>query len=340
MPARNILEVIDISGYLNPQAPGDKERVITQVGDACRQHSFFQVKGHGVPLATQRKVIESSQKLFNLPREDKLDLSFLKNVVRRGYEQSGDSVRDGDVLPDLKESFFVGREEPVIEEPGWHGPNVWPDSTVLSEDEFRGPVWEYYEATNRLGRIIYEILLQGLGYESPEDVLARFTKKPVVTLKLIRTPPAPTTSQPRGQKSGTEAHTDFGGVGCLLQQPGHDGLEIWSDEKNGWVAVPAVEDVFAINIGDMIEKWSGGEYRSVKHRAVNRSALDRISCATFWLGDVHVTNPLELASDPDEETVGEQLYRRFRKQYGLWGVMEPADYSRACKAENVTCVVQ
>jgi isopenicillin N synthase-like dioxygenase len=213
---------------------------------------------------------------------------------------------------------------------------------VLPEDEFRGPVWEYYEATDQLGRTIWKILLQGLGYPSPDDVMARFTKKPVVTLKLIRTPPAQTPKRNLAQLTqfGTGPHTDFGGVTCLLQQPGRDGLEIWSEEKGGWVLIPAVEDVFVINVGDLINEWSRGEYKSVKHRVINKSDKERISCATFWLGDVHIANPLSLESDLDGETVGERLYERFRKQYGLWDVMDPADYSLAAEDANSTCIVQ
>jgi isopenicillin N synthase-like dioxygenase len=212
---------------------------------------------------------------------------------------------------------------------------------VLPEDEFRGPVWEYYKATDQLGQTIWKILLQGLGYQSPEDIMARFTKKPVVTLKLIRTPPAQTPKRNKAQLTqfGTWPHTDFGGVTCLLQQPGKDGLEIWSEEKGGWVLIPAVEDVFVINVGDLMKEWSGGLYKSVKHRVINIPDV-RYSCATFWLGDVHITNPLSLGSYLNAKTVGEQIYERFRKQYGLWDVMDPADYSLAAEDANATCIVQ
>ncbi|KAH7320696.1 hypothetical protein B0I35DRAFT_427613 [Stachybotrys elegans] len=335
------LDIIDISSYIDPKSAGDQERVITQVYNACRLYGFFQVKGHGIPLATQRAVIQSSQELFAISPEQKLKMSFLKNVVRRGYEQSGDSIRDSDELPDTKESFFVGREEPVIEAPGWHGPNVWPDPHVLPADTFRNPVWEYYQATNQLGRTIWEILLRGLGFESPEEVMARFTKKPVVTLKLIRSPPqAPTPKGVDPSRFSTGAHTDFGGVTCLLQQPGRDGLEIWNAQDSVWIDVPTVEDVLVINVGDLIHDWSGGVYKSVRHRAINKSSEDRISCATFWLGDVHVRNPLNPESSMAEETVGERLYKRLGKQYGLWGVMDPIEYSTAAKTVEATCVVQ
>ena len=97
------LPLIDLSGYINPKLPGDKERVIAEVREACTQYGFFQTKGHGIPLSVQRGLLESIDTLFNMPKEEKLKLSFLENVSRRGYEGSGMTLREGDALPDSKE---------------------------------------------------------------------------------------------------------------------------------------------------------------------------------------------------------------------------------------------
>lgn len=97
------LPIIDLSGYLNPKSPEDREQVVEQVRDAARQYGFFQVKGHGIPLALQRDLVRCMGNVFDLPEEQKLAMSFLKNPSRRGYEASGMSHREGDALPDAKE---------------------------------------------------------------------------------------------------------------------------------------------------------------------------------------------------------------------------------------------
>lgn len=97
------LPIIDLSGYLNPESLEDRERVIAQVRDASRQYGFFQVRGHGVPPSLQHDLIRSMGNLFSLPKEKKLEMSFLKNPCRRGYEAAGMSLREGDLLPDAKE---------------------------------------------------------------------------------------------------------------------------------------------------------------------------------------------------------------------------------------------
>lgn len=97
------LPLVDLSGYLNPKSPEDRAKVIADVYDACAQYGFFQVKGHGIPLDLQRKQLQSIDTLFSMPREEKRKLSFLENPCRRGYEESGMSLREGDALPDSKE---------------------------------------------------------------------------------------------------------------------------------------------------------------------------------------------------------------------------------------------
>lgn len=102
-----VLPLIDLGPYLNPQAPGDQEKVIAEVREACGQYGFFQVKGHGVPLQAQKALLQALDNFFSLPREDKVKLSFLNNPGRKGYEASGMSIRVGDKLPDSKEVCFA-----------------------------------------------------------------------------------------------------------------------------------------------------------------------------------------------------------------------------------------
>ena len=208
----------------------------------------------------------------------------------------------------------------MIEHLGFYGPNNWPG---LPEDKFRRPITAYYEATSQLGRTIWEILLQGLGHST--KAMDAFAKKPVVPLKMLR---YPRPSQTLPDQLGAGAHTDFGGVTVLLQQPGKDGLEVWLEDRQDWLAVPALEDTFVINCGDMIQRWSGGEYKSVRHRVINKSEDERLSCALFWHGDIMATNPLN-PDDPDKVTVGQLWMKRFKNQMSI-----PKDAIEAFKAPN------
>ena len=141
-----------------------------------------------------------------------------------------------------------------------------------------------------------------------------FAKKPMVVMKMIRYPPQSATLP--GQ-FGVGAHTDFGGVTVLLQQRDKHGLEVWHEGKEAWLPVQATEDVYVIDCGDMIMRWSGGTYKSAKHRVINKADNEsQLSCATFFHGDFSATNPLN-PSDPKKETVGQLLVKRFRNQFSL-----------------------
>ena len=202
-------------------------------------------------------------------------------------------------------AYYISREDPKVDETGLCGPNVWPP---LPEDQFHKPVWEYYQATYKLGQTIWEIILQGLGH--PLSVMDKFAKAPMVPMKMIRYPPQ--SAAPTGS-FGVGAHSDFGGVTVLLQQPGKHGLEVYHNET--WIPVQALEDVYVINCGDMLMRWSGGQYKSAKHRVLNKTEGEfRLSCATFFHGDLYASNPLD-PSDPNKETVGQLLVKRFRKQF-------------------------
>jgi isopenicillin N synthase-like dioxygenase len=195
-----------------------------------------------------------------------------------------------------------------VELSGFYGPNVWPD---LPEADFRGPVSSYYQHTSELGKTIWSILLEGLN--QPLSLVDQFAKRPIVPMKMIRYPPH---SQAAAGQFGIGAHTDFGGVTILFQQPGKDGLEVWHEGREAWIDVPALEDVYVINCGDMVQRWSGGQYKSARHRVINKADGERMSCATFWHGDVHASNPLK-PDDPNRETVGQLLAKRFRNQYSF-----------------------
>lgn len=71
------------------------------------------------------------------------------------------------------------------------------------------------------------------------------------------------------------AHSDYGSITCLFQLPGQPGLEI-KTPSGEWVAVPVdplgvgntAELPILVNIGDLLEDWTGGLLKSTVHRVV------------------------------------------------------------------------
>ena len=78
------IPLIDISGYLESSSSNEaKQKVIDEVKSACSTYGFLQVKGHGVPVETQRDMLQCCKTLFDLPQEQKDALSLKNNAARR-----------------------------------------------------------------------------------------------------------------------------------------------------------------------------------------------------------------------------------------------------------------
>ena len=84
MAVANAIPTIDISPYLNPDSDEEaKQTVIEEVKTACSTYGFLQVKGHGVPIESQRAMLRCCKLLFDLPMEEKEALSLKNNPARR-----------------------------------------------------------------------------------------------------------------------------------------------------------------------------------------------------------------------------------------------------------------
>lgn len=171
---------------------------------------------------------------------------------------------------------------------------------------------EYYSHVLRLAKSLSQILILSMG--SPISVADTFTTDANMNLKLLHYPPHISTD---ARRFGAAEHTDFGVLTILLQQPGREGLQVLLD--NGWVDVPAREDVFVVNLGDLTCKWTNGRYRSTVHRVVNRSEGgkgERYSVPCFFEGNLQARNPFDLEGG-DEETVEMHIRRKLEGTYNL-----------------------
>nr|GMD04418.1 protein SRG1-like isoform X2 [Ipomoea batatas] len=74
-------------------------------------------------------------------------------------------------------------------------------------------------------------------------------------------------------------HSDADGLTILLQVNETEGLQI---KKNGaWLPVVPIPNSLIVNIGDTLEIFTNGIYRSIEHRAVVSWDKERMSVATF-----------------------------------------------------------
>ncbi|KXL41871.1 MAG: hypothetical protein FE78DRAFT_94311 [Acidomyces sp. 'richmondensis'] len=76
--------IVDIGPYSHPDSsPTTKRHVIDEVRKACAEFGFIQIKGHGVPVGVQQRILDSCKALFDLTQDQKDALSLKNNVARR-----------------------------------------------------------------------------------------------------------------------------------------------------------------------------------------------------------------------------------------------------------------
>jgi len=268
------LPVIDVSGLAGTDT--GKTAVAAQIGAACRTHGFFYATGHGVEPALVRRLEALSRDFFALDEATKMRWRMaVAGRAWRGYFPLGGELTSG--RPDWKEGLYLGTELPgdhplVLAKKPVHGQNLFPDI-----DGFRQTLLDYMDAVTRLGHQLLEGIALSLGL-APGYFHARYTADPLVLFRLFNYPTRPPASD--DVQWGVGEHTDYGLL-TILWQDGIGGLQVHTPE--GWVEATPVPESFVINIGDMLDRMTGGLYRSTPHRVVrNTSGRDRLSFPLFF----------------------------------------------------------
>lgn len=196
------------------------------------------------------------------------------------------------------------------------GPNLWPDGSVIPEHLFRQPMERYYDEMFKLALIILDIFAATLPY-GPSTFKEFVSNDAVAAMKLLHYPPD------RGNDAkqlGAGAHTDFGAMTLLLQDE-IGGLQVYNEsapEEERWVDVKPSKDAYVVNIGDMLQMWTNGEYKSGLHRVLNRGGQDRYSVPFFFDGNADcILGPLDGSPIKGEPlTVEGHMKERFKSTYG------------------------
>uniref|UniRef100_A0AC34FWE2 Fe2OG dioxygenase domain-containing protein n=1 Tax=Panagrolaimus sp. ES5 TaxID=591445 RepID=A0AC34FWE2_9BILA len=272
------LPVIDIQPLIIKNFGSDAEsqqtKTALEIHQACRDWGFFYVKNHGISAELQTELMEISREFFAQPLETKMEIAMSKGGrAWRGYFPIGDELTSG--KPDGKEGIYFGTELDVDDHTlPLHGRNQFPN------DKFRSTILSYMEAIENLGRIIMSGLARSLKLD-PEFFNKNYFKTEPTCLFRIFNYPAWFLKQDGNENLwGVGEHTDYGMLTILLQDD-LGGLQV-KTSKNEWIEAPPIPNTFICNIGDMLERMTGGYYRSTLHRVRNLSpTIDRLSFPFF-----------------------------------------------------------
>lgn len=277
------LPVIDVGALLDPDGAEDACRdVARRLGTACEEYGFFQVVGHGVGAERLDELRDAAREFFALPAPEKNRIAMARGgAAWRGWFDVGGELTAG--APDGKEGLYFGVDLPptdarVLAGLPLHGPNLFPEHPA----RLRPLVQRWMRDVTAVGQAVLGGLALALGL--PRHWFDRWCADPTVLFRIFHYPPP---ADGFAGSWGVAEHTDYGLL-TLLAQDRTGGLEVRTDGR--WVEVPPVEGGFVCNLGDMLERVTGGRYRSTAHR-VALPTTDRYSFPLFldpaWEAEVH-----------------------------------------------------
>ncbi len=255
--------VIDIS---NPSATES-----AAVDNACRDHGFFLLAGHGLDDLIGR-TFDEGKRFFGASRA-------VKESIRRTADNPlGYNDRElTKQVRDHKEVFdFTDPEREAA-----RTRNRWPDGLPGYQDTLT----EFFDAFSELADRTVALVHDTLGLSS--DVAARHLgsrRSSAVRLNHYNIGD-PVPEAERGELASLADvalghHTDPG-VLTLLLQDNVGGLQAQS-ATDGWIDVDPEPGTIVVNLGDVMQAWTNDRYRAAIHRVQPMTTSTRMSIPYFF----------------------------------------------------------
>ncbi|KAL4324530.1 hypothetical protein GQ457_11G021290 [Hibiscus cannabinus] len=228
---------------------------------ACKGWGFFQLINHGVEDEVIEKMKTDIQEFFKLPLHEKMACAQVPNNIE-GYGQafvvSEDQKLDwGDML------FLLPLPVPL------RNMRFWPTTPT----SFRETLDKYSLELEKVTIHLMRLMAKNLGTDP--EMFASLFEEVTQGIRMNYYPPCAQASK----VIGLAPHSDSTGLTLLIQVNEVEGLQI---KKNGkWIPVKPIPGAFIVNIGDVMEIMSNGEYTSIEHRAVVNPNKERLSIAAF-----------------------------------------------------------
>ncbi|KAL2923699.1 Protein DMR6-LIKE OXYGENASE 1 [Bienertia sinuspersici] len=284
------LPVIDFAELQGP----NRSQVLQALTNACEQYGFFQVVNHGIPTDAISSVTDVCKSFFELPFEERQKhmSTDMKAPVRYGtsFIQNKDAIY---CWRDFLKLVCHPKPDDVHSD--------WPSLP----QNLRKQVAAYSKETRNLFMLLMGAILESLGLGSAEmdiakenNILEEFQEGS----QMIVTNCYPPCPEPE-LTLGMPPHSDYGFLTLLLQDE-VKGLQIQFQEK--WLTVEPIPNAFVVNIGDHLEIFSNGRYRSVLHRVLVNQEKTRVTVASLH------SLPFERVIQPSPKLISKTNPRRYK----------------------------
>ncbi|MFT4047484.1 MAG: 2-oxoglutarate and iron-dependent oxygenase domain-containing protein [Solimonas sp.] len=269
--------VVDITPYAaGAHACADaaaRARVAAEMGHACREVGFVQVRGHGIAPAVIAGLAAAMDAFFAQPPQTKQRYR-TPPEINRGYAPPQSEslslslgVETGTQLNDYFEAFNVGTAAsafPQLSLPAdIYADNVWPASAAgFDAARFKDAVSAYFHEAGRVARTLCRIFADALAV--PAQTFTSVSDHSIDVLRMNHYALPDGFEVGDATPTGMGAHTDYGIVTVLWADP-VPGLQVLGGD-GVWHDVQPAPGALLVNLGDLTARWTNDRWRSTLHR--------------------------------------------------------------------------
>jgi isopenicillin N synthase-like dioxygenase len=244
-------------------------------GDAFARTGFAVVSDHGIDQGLIDRALAATKAFFALPEDVKRRYVVPGGGGQRGLTPFGIEAAKGHTHADLKEFWHVGRTLAAGHPYRAFMPdNLWPAEVP----DFAASVGALFDALDAAGLRMLRAIAVHLGLAP--DFFVDPVRDGNSILRLLHYPPvAPDVAGPI--RAG--AHEDINVITLLLGAE-EAGLQLLGKDGE-WRFIDAPPGSLVCNVGDMLQRLTGGRLPSTTHRVVNpapeRMGVPRYSTPFF-----------------------------------------------------------
>lgn len=273
-----MLPIIDVEHFRTGDAQ-TRQEIADVIASSCETIGFLYVINHGVAPETIDAVKHATRRFFARPADEKRQLERPRGRYR-GYIPLSSFSEDADGRPlVLYESFLQGLpldpdDGRIAQTDGLLCPNIWPEGT--EHRDLQAAAEDYWTAVDSLSQDLLRAFALALGL--PEDALLQSFEDQLSNISYLHYPPRPELAD-GANAPPPKAHYDTNALTVLLPDP-VGGLQVRLVDGS-WSEVEPLEGAFIVNIGNMMEAWSGGRFKSTMHRVNPPPGVERYSIGFF-----------------------------------------------------------
>ena len=242
-----------------------RERTAIAVDRALQDVGFLLIANHAVDPGTLAGAWAAASRFFHLSRAEKSKVGCAEGQHHgwRGIGTESHGATFGmETGTDLKESFSITPPDSPADlrslAPRWFAENRFPAAVPELEATWR----RLYTAMDRLANELLRMLELSIGAQPGR--LTALCGRPMSEL-TANWYPAYQSVRPAPGQFRIGPHTDFGTITLLDRQHGTAGLQIQTTDGD-WTDAPFVPGTLTVNVGDLLQHWSGNRWRSTRHR--------------------------------------------------------------------------